>query len=466
MRNGNWRSNSARIVLSSQGPSNVTSFECPFKTGELSKRHMKIALCKTTMLGPISGADEIMLNYAVHLHNGGHDVRVVLLYQPTLSDQYLQRLKLSGVPFTIVVTRSYSFRLIRVLRHLCTALFFLFVLKRFRERLRKIWQVALNLITHFHYRKCRAYFARHRVDLLHVFTPDAGATMIIRAGHALGIPVLYHEMGTAHHLPALNNYYNRLEKVLPLCAEFAALSPRLASQWKVRFPFLRSVSVLPLMVEYAETFDFRMGLNSRPEQTVFGFSARVEEGKGPLLLLEALARVNSKEPVARTKIAGNGPQLAEVKERARALALADTCQFVGQYSEPLTRAAFMKSLDVFVLPSLAEGTPNSVIEAMAHGLPIIATEVGGIPDVLDDDCGILVPAGDGAALADAMKQLAQDPLRLKAMGNAARKRYEKLFAPTVVLPVLLETYQRLASNGKYVKNAASGNGYHHPWTQC
>ena len=74
-----------------------------------------------------------------------------------------------------------------------------------------------------------------RPDLLHVFTPDTGAAMMIRAGHELGIPVLYHEMGTAHHLPMLEDYYRRLEKVLPLCTEVAALSPRLAEEWSTDF---------------------------------------------------------------------------------------------------------------------------------------------------------------------------------------------------------------------------------------
>ena len=59
---------------------------------------MKIALCKSAILGPISGADEVMLNYAVHLHQTGHDVSVRLLYPPSVDDQYLRRLLLKGVP--------------------------------------------------------------------------------------------------------------------------------------------------------------------------------------------------------------------------------------------------------------------------------------------------------------------------------------------------------------------------------
>jgi glycosyltransferase involved in cell wall biosynthesis len=145
------------------------------------------------------------------------------------------------------------------------------------------------------------------------------------------------------------------------------------------------------------------------------------------------------------------------------LALGDACEFVGQYSEPLGRTAFMESLDVFVLPSFAEGTPNGVIEAMAHGVPVIASTVGGIPDIVDAASGILVPPGDAHALAQAMSQLAQDPQRRKQMGQAARDRYEKLFEPAAVLPLLLKTYGRLAGNGHGA--IAGSNGHFHPWSE-
>src|SRR5439155_15846398 len=144
-----------------------------------------------------------------------------------------------------------------------------------------------------------------------------------------------------------------------------------------------------------------------------------EEGKGPLVLLDALAEVNRQGPLAVARIAGIGPQLLEVNARVRELAIREACEFVGQYSEPLGRTAFMESLDVFVLPSLAEGTPNVIIEAMAHGVPVIASAVGGVPDIVNPQSGILIPPGDADALAEAMLLLARDPQRRKEMGAAA-----------------------------------------------
>src|ERR1044072_508563 len=100
---------------------------------------MKIVLCKTTIYGPISGADEIMLNYAVHLHETGHDVSVVLLYPPADNDQYLRRLQSKGVPVRTIVVRSYLFALLRLFRSLLTSmLFFLFFVKLGPTRLAQL----------------------------------------------------------------------------------------------------------------------------------------------------------------------------------------------------------------------------------------------------------------------------------------------------------------------------------------
>src|ERR1043165_2706351 len=371
---------------------------------------MKIALCKSILAGPVSGADEIMVNYATHLHEAGHQVTVVLLYPPAPTDQYYKRLRRAGVEVQWVVETSALYAMLRSVRDLFFSFFFfVYLVPRSFERLRKLWQLVYRMASRLYVRRCRRFFARHPPTLLHVFTPDTGAMLMIGAGHELGIPVLYHEMGTPHYMPALDVYYKELAKVLPLCDEFAALSPLLAEQWAKRFPFLNSVSVLPLLMDDCLGLVRAPVPRTRPEETVFGFAARIEEGKGPLTLVGALAELNRGGGAALVRMAGTGPQLQEVKAKVRALKMSDACEFVGFYTEPLGRSAFMRSLDVFVLPSLAEGTPNSIIEAMAHGLPIIATEVGGIPDLLSADSGILVPPGDTAALAEAMRRLASDP---------------------------------------------------------
>ena len=417
---------------------------------------MKIALCKSHFFGPVSGADEILVSYAISLHNAGHDVDVVVLYKPTENDRFNRRLRQAGVPIVSVINRSIAFTILRSLRGLLSSFLLFFLLVPRTERgLRKIWQILIDLISRVHYKTCRAYFAHSHYDLLHVFTPDTGATLIIRAGKEAGIPVLYHEMGTPHYLPPLEPYYKRLEKVLPLCSEVAALSPTLARQWSERFRFLPSVSVLPLITDDSNMLRMPAQLNGKHE-TIFGFAARIETGKGPFVLADAVAQLRRDDILVR--LAGTGPAVPEVKARVRDLQLNGSWEFVGSYDGAVGCSAFMRTLDVFVLPSFAEGTSKSVIEAMAHGLPIITTSVGGSPDLLTADSGILVPPGDSAALARAMQRLASDPALRKRMGQAARERYLKLFAPHAVLSMLVDTYARVAGRNGHV----SQNG-HHPW---
>ena len=254
---------------------------------------MKIALCKSHFFGPVSGADEILVTYAIKLHQAGHDVRVVLLYKPPENDRYYERLRSAGVDVPFVIKRSVAFTILRSIRGLISSFLLLFLLiPNSERRLRKIWQSLMDLISRAHYRHCRSYFANSHYDLLHVFTPDTGAALMIRAGNEAGIPVLYHEMGTPHHLPALDQYYRRLEKVLPLCTEVAALSPLLAEQWSARFPFLRSVSVLPLITEDCDVLALPALLPlSDKQETIFGYAARIEVGKGPFVLADAVAQL-------------------------------------------------------------------------------------------------------------------------------------------------------------------------------
>ena len=420
---------------------------------------MKIALCKSHFYGPVSGADEILVSYAISLHQAGHDIDVVLLYKPSENDRFGRRLRQAGVPVVHVIDRSLAFTILRTVRGLLSSFLLLFLLiPRSEAGLRRIWQVLIDLISRAHYQHLRDYLARSHYDLLHVFTPDTGAMLMIRAGKEAGIPVLYHEMGTPNYLPALDPHYKRLEKVLPLCSEVAALSPILARQWSERYPFLSSVSVLPLITQDSEML--RLPATNGKHETIFGYAARIEAGKGPLVLAEATAQLRQSRDDVVVRLAGVGPAMQEVKARVRELRLNGSWEFVGSYDGAVGCSAFMRTLDVFVLPSFAEGTSKSVIEAMAHGLPIITTSVGGSPDLLTPDIGILVPPGDSAALADAMQCLASDPVLRKRMGEAARARYLKLFAPEAVLSMLVTTYSRLAATNGHKVN--SGNGQH-PW---
>ncbi|MGH9900815.1 MAG: glycosyltransferase family 4 protein [Pyrinomonadaceae bacterium] len=423
-------------------------------------------------MGPISGADETVVTYATQLAAAGHSPLVLVMYPHARDDQYYLRLRKAGVEVSSIASAGVRTSL-GAGRRLASGLLRAFpASQRF---VRANAQKVSSGLTGRYFEACRDHFARSGADLIHVVTPDPSAMVMIRAAHAAGLPVIYQELGTPYHPPDFEAYYDRFTTVLPLCAEVAALSPRLAAKCRDTLPRGGRLSVLPIMAE-----DFLKGHNGHaprraPSSDVtFGFAARIEHLKGPLVLVEAFAAVNRRFPDTRLKIVGAGSRKQQAAARARALGVADRCHFPGLYTDTEHKAAFMRSIDVFVLPSLTEGTPNGIVEAMSHGLPVVASAVGGIPDMVTAETALLVPPEDPVALAGALCRLVADSELRARMGRAGRERYDKLFSPAAVMPVMVETYRRIAAgnrvaagNGAFGASAVSPNGHHesHPWAR-
>jgi len=408
-------------------------------------------------MGPISGADETLVTYATHLKRAGHGVSVLLMYSYSADDPYYVRLRRAGIAISSLASNSAG-KSLQAGRRLAVSL--AQTLPFWQRLLRRNAQRVRTSMAERYYSQCRDYLKGAGVDLVHVITPDPSAMVIIRAAHAEGIPVIYQELGTPYHPPDYKSYYKQFTSVLPLCSEVAALSPYLAKQCLEQLPHSNPLSVLPIMVDGPRQ---RATLQPRSDVT-FGFAARIEHLKGPLLLIDAFAAACSENGAIRLKIAGAGSQGETVLMRAEELGIKHRCLLSGVYTRPEQKSSFMRSLDVFVLPSHTEGTPNSIVEAMAHGLPVIASAVGGIPDVVTPETGILTPPGDVGALAGAMKRLASDPELRARMSAAAKERYEKLFSPKAVLPVMLETYKRVAvKNGALSISVTGRGGQAHPW---
>lgn len=409
---------------------------------------MRVLLCKGRFAGPISGSDETIVVYASQLKAAGHDVAVAVLYPCPSDDPYYERLRHAHVPVSFIAERS-------VLGSVLGGM-----MQFMRRRVphlpagpRRLLQQAAHRVSMKFARRCRESFSRWAPDVIHLMTPDPAVMAMIRAAHDARIPMLYHELGTPDFLPELAIHYQLLREVLPLCDEVAALSPSLARRFSELFCETHAPSVLPLMVDEVPPAD---DLERASHGVTFGFASRMEYGKGPLSLVEAFAQVRRRIGGVSLRMAGDGPQRSEAEAHARAVALNGDCSWVGTYVGATQKSAFMRGIDVLVLPSLAEGTPNCVIEAMAHGLPVIATAVGGIPETVTPETAILVPPGDVAALVEAMAELASDPERRVAMGRAARDRYEAFFSPRAVLPLLTDRYSR-------VTGTASADPPHHPW---
>lgn len=422
---------------------------------------MNILFAKSTIAGPISGADEIITTYAVELKKAGFETSVLLVHSPADNDSQVARLNAAGVPVSILASPSFS-RSLAVGRRITLRLMETFspASRLIRTISRKL---VFNLIQRYH-DACCEYLLEHSPNVVHVMTPDPGAVMLIRAAHTVGIPVVYQEVGIPFHPPGFEEVYERLASVLNLCSEITTLSPRLAREVSMVLPHLKRPQVLPLISE-DRSRDF-VEVGSQSNGICFGFAARLEHLKGPVTLVEAFARACRARPHMSLKIAGDGSQRELLVAMIERLNLEENSQLVGVYTTARERSLFMQSISVFVLPSLTEGTPNAVIEAMAHGKPVIATDVGGVADIVTDEVGVLVPSGDTKALGDAMARLAGNPELCRAMGLAARKKYEQLFTSPAVLPVLIDFYEKVVSNGQaetHRQAKESRRLLEHPW---
>jgi glycosyltransferase involved in cell wall biosynthesis len=152
---------------------------------------------------------------------------------------------------------------------------------------------------------------------------------------------------------------------------------------------------------------------------IFGTACRQVSAKGMDLFLHSAATITEVFPEARFLIAGDGPKAEDYRALARELGLAGKVKFLGRcYAMPDMYA----SLDVFVLPSIDEGMPIALLEAMASGCPVIATNVGSVANVIrDQENGLLIQPGNTGALTSAMLALASKRERLSQFGEAARK---------------------------------------------
>jgi glycosyltransferase involved in cell wall biosynthesis len=164
----------------------------------------------------------------------------------------------------------------------------------------------------------------------------------------------------------------------------------------------------------------------RPEEiTVIGTAAHLSDEKGIHFLIEAAALIPNAKEKLRFVIVGKGDCLPELKALAQAKGLEDIFQFAGFHTNI---SQYLNSFDIFALPSLSEGLSSAILEAMASSLPIVATDVGGIPELVKNgDNGLLVAPADPAALARAIQHLADQPEAARGMGLRGRTLMEEHF---------------------------------------
>ena len=190
----------------------------------------------------------------------------------------------------------------------------------------------------------------------------------------------------------------------------------------------------------------RFQLAHTPEGVpVVGIVGRLIREKGPYVMLEAAARIIAEFPKTLFVFVGDGPEWAELERAAAEAGLAGSIHFAGERSDmPEVYASF----DVFAQPSFSEGMPMTVLEAMAAGLPIVATSVGAVPSLLEPaGCGLLCPPGDAAALAGAVLGILRDDALAARLGAAARQHLLAHYsAEAMARQYLADVYKRQGHN--------------------
>ena len=172
------------------------------------------------------------------------------------------------------------------------------------------------------------------------------------------------------------------------------------------------------------------------------FLGRLGRRKGIYVLLTALVAVRERYPDVVLVCGGDG-DLEEVRATAAKLGLHESVRILG-WVKGSAKDALLESASVYVLPSFAEGVPMSVLEAMAAGLPVISTAVGGIPEVITHGTeGLLVPSGDPIALSEAICRLLGNAELREQMGQSGRARFQLEFSIESVLENLESVYRSL-----------------------
>jgi glycosyltransferase involved in cell wall biosynthesis len=267
---------------------------------------------------------------------------------------------------------------------------------------------------------------RKQIDILHLH--GYGATTFGRlAGGMRRIPAILHEHANLTDTPWFQKVADRmLEPMTDIAiavsqstADFV-INARQIPAHKVKVVYLG----VPLE-EFSrprteqEIRDARAELGAAPDDFIVGSVTRLHDSKGNSYLVDAAKLVLAERPRARFYVVGEGPLLGELEAQARALNLGDRFVFAG-FAKDVARV--VSAFDVSVFPSLWEGTPLTVFEALAMGKPIVATDADGLVDVLTHQRdALIVPRRDARALADGIIRMIDESTTRASLGAAARE---------------------------------------------
>jgi glycosyltransferase involved in cell wall biosynthesis len=287
----------------------------------------------------------------------------------------------------------------------------------------------------------------HKIDIIHCHAHNATVYGTIAATFARTSVVMSH----VHGLNRSRNFRRKLvnflllwkvKRIIPVAN--SVKRDVLKSNW---FLSAKKLSVLENSIDYKRFADVTVSkqeakqmLGLPQDAFVVGTIGRLASTKGLPYLIEAFSKIKAQIPLAHFILLGDGGLRLELEKLVAKMPCCDSIHFLG-YKTNIE--ALLRGFDVFVLSSVAEGMPRVIIEAMAAKVPCIATRVGGIPEIIDDEnTGLLVPPKDSGALAKAMISIANatDEDREKII-QKAQSRVRQFYSHEVVMEKLRDLYE-------------------------
>lgn len=256
-----------------------------------------------------------------------------------------------------------------------------------------------------------------------------------------GKPVIFTEHGRFY--PDVSHFKRRL--INPFLQRRTAAITAISAATKQALVDYENLSADKIAVIYNGIADTRVAadptlrhqLGFDTDDIVLGTISRLDPIKNQAMLLRAFKQARGKNKRLRLLIVGDGPLRADLHELAAHLNIADAVVFAGFQPNP---QAYLALMDIFLLPSLSEGTSMTLLEAMSFAKPSIATAVGGTPEILTHrDSGLLIANEDEPALVTAIEELAAAPALRATLGANARRRYEQRFS----LEAMTREYEKL-----------------------
>jgi len=266
----------------------------------------------------------------------------------------------------------------------------------------------------------------------------------LAVGRRLGIPWLAFSHGPTAEGPmmklylALDNILLRMADLVVAVSEARRAALEANGCAPARLRVVHNAMDIP-PVHVVDIDGVRQELGLRPDRPVIAVVGRLSPEKGHRYFIDAMAEVVRAVPGAQGLIVGEGQQERALRAQAAAMRLQEVIHFVG-YRRDMSR--IYPAIDMLMLPSLSEGLPNVVLEAMAYGRPVVAACVGGVPEVIENGVsGVVVDPQDAHAIAVAAVNLLGDPAARVAMGKAARNTIERRFSLRARVDRILSLYR-------------------------